>query len=89
MKLTEMWKANNFNNYPIVFPRQMAADNTVNTRACLEGRLIELGTKPLTLKTFICDATRIWNNAPSQITKAHSIGVAKGEIKKFVKTLPI
>ena len=33
----------------------------LNTRSCTSGRLIEPGFKPMTLKAFISDATRLWN----------------------------
>ena len=89
IKLTEMWKAVHFTNYPIDIPRKSTIDNAMNTRACTEGRLVESGLKPLTQRTFIYDATRLWNTAPSEITNAKSLDVAKSEIKKFVKTLPI
>ena len=39
----------------------------ITTRARTEGRLIEPGFKSKTLKTFISDATSLWNQASSKI----------------------
>jgi hypothetical protein len=41
------------------------------------------------LKTFVCDATRLWNQASTNITSSNIIGTAKKEIKVFVRTLPV
>ena len=48
-----------------------------------------LGYKNLTSKTFVSDATRLWNKAPLGIRQAKSIGIVKKEIKLFCKNLPI
>ena len=45
--------------------------------------------EPLTLNTFIGNASRIWNKAPSSIKPSNSISIAEKEIKKFCETLPI
>ena len=40
-------------------------------------------------KTFLNDATHIWNMAPETIKNCESIYRAKKAIKDFVKTLPV
>ena len=45
--------------------------------------------EPHTLKTFIGDATRIWNKAPTSIRHAKTIISAKREIKNYRISLPI
>ena len=35
------------------------------------------------------DTARLWNNAPTVIKMAHSLNLAKKEIKKYVRTLEI
>ena len=85
VKLTEMWKANNYNNYPLRVDKMKPSSNGRITRGVTDEKLIE----PLTLNTFIGNATRIWNKAPCAIKASKSISIAKKEIKKFCVTLPI
>ena len=89
IKLLEMWKATTIQDYPIEVKKTKYDENSTTTRACTNGKLIEPGKKPVTLKGFTSDATRLWNSAPSDITLCNSISSAKKAIKKFVKTLPI
>ena len=85
VKLTEMWKASNFKNYPLNVKKMEPAINGRVTRGVTEEKLIE----PATLNTFIGDATRLWNRAPGAIKDTKSISSAKKEIKKFCKSLPL
>ena len=39
--------------------------------------------------TFLNDAFKLWNAASNEIKNSKSLAIAKKEIKKFVKTLPI
>ena len=48
-----------------------------NTRACSNGRLIEIGKKTLTTKTCVCGAIRLWNSASAEI-KQQLTAVKKG-----------
>ena len=73
-----MWKAANFENYPVQ----------------IDGRLIRGVFRcnffePLTLNSFIWDTTRLWNKAPIKNGTAKTISEAKREIKSHCKTLPI
>ena len=85
IKLTEMWKSKNLDNYPlkpdIVLP---TANGTITRNATCEKFKINN-----TLNTFIGDATRLWNAAPNTVTDSKSIGLAKKNIKAFCKSLPI
>ena len=85
VKLTEMWKATNYKNYPLNIDRLQPAENGRVTRGVSEGKLSE----PTTLTTFIGNATWLWNKAPIVIKSAKSISIVKKEIKQFCKTLPI
>ena len=40
-------------------------------------------------QTFINDAAKIWNNAPSDIKECKSIYAAKKQIKIYIQSLPI
>ena len=48
-----------------------------------------MGRKPLTLKTFKSDASRLWNNCPDTIANFVTLQQAKKEFKKFVVKLPV
>ena len=62
---------------------------STSTRACTKGRLCELGKTSVVQNTCISDAKKLWNRAPAIITTCESMYIAKKEIKKFVKNLPI
>ena len=85
VKLTEMWKAVNYSNYPLNIEQLQPAENGRATRGVSDGKLSE----PATLNTFIGNATKLWNRAPTVIKNSKSISVAKKEIKAFCKTLPV
>ena len=85
IKLTEMWKASNHPTYPLQIGKRILGDEIRSTRSVTMENLNE----PKSLTTFIGDATRLWNKAPSTIRNAKSIGIVKQEIKKFCHTLPI
>ena len=89
VKLLEMWKALNVDNYPLSIKRQEIIAEGMSTRADQAGRPIEIGKTALTQKTIVSDAIYLWNRAPHNVTESKSIYQAKKEIKSFVKTLPI
>ena len=51
--------------------------------------MVETGRTNRSKTSFFGDAPRIWNKAPISITTAKSLAIAKKEIKKFCKSLPI
>ena len=85
IKLTEMWKATYLTKYPLQIGKKTCGTEIRTTRSVTLENLNE----PRTLNTFIGDATRLWNKAPSAVRTAKSIGIAKKEIKTFCKLLPI
>ena len=89
VKLLEIWKATNVDNYPLKIQQQSAHQLGVITRASQRGRPIEVGKSNLTKSTCVSDAVRIWNMAPENVTGAKSLYQAKNAIKAFVKSLPI
>ena len=89
IKLLEIWKALNVQNYPLEIRQQAVQEGVATTRATDRGRPCELGRSTGTQSTCISDAIKLWNIVPSTITESHSLYMAKKEIKKFVKTLPI
>ena len=49
----------------------------MTTRACSNGRLVEPGSKANSLKTFMCDSTKLWNKAPNAIKQCNFLSTAK------------
>ena len=89
VKLLEMWKALNKDNYPLTVNRQENNANGMSTRADSVGRPIEIGKTILTQKTSVSDAIHLWNRSPKNVTESLSLYQAKKEIRSFVKLLPI
>ena len=88
IKLMEIWKATNIEDYPLKLNKKVVEHDKKNTRACNQGRLIIPGFKPIMHKTCITDAMQIWNIAPITGTTALTLAAAKNATKYFVNTLP-
>ena len=89
VKLTEMWKASNLENYPTkLFKKEINYDYRL-TRSTIRGDIVLQGKSDLCNASFMLDASKNWNLAPQAIKNSSSISMAKKEIKKFVITLPI
>ena len=89
IKLNDMWKANNVENYPIKIEKHSAVNNSATTRATTSGKLIEKGFSNLTKSALINDATHLWNIAPALLKNSVSTYSAKKLIKDFVRQLPM
>ena len=89
VKLVEIWKAINVDNYPLKIEQQTRNDERASTRADTIGRPVEIGRTNLTQRSCISDAIRLWNIAPVTVTSSMSLAQAKAEIKKYVRRLPI
>ena len=89
IKLNEMWKSVNIPNYPIVTNVVSRVEDVAQTRAASAGQLKEAPVTYSSEKTFIHDATHIWNKAPLSIKQSKTFLSAKKAIKLFVLTLPI
>ena len=89
VKLTEMWKASNLENYPTKLSKKEINDDNRLTRSTVRGDIVLQGKSDLCNASFILDASKNWNLAPQAIKNSTSISMAKKEIKKFVITLPI
>ena len=76
-------------DYPIKIPKQATNEETTNTRAMTQGRLILSGISTIYTKTCVHDVIQFWNLAPSKIRNSTTLYKAKKLIKTFVKTLPI
>ena len=89
VKLVEIWKALNVDDYPLKIQKQCLNNQRVNTRADNKERPIEIGKTLLTQKSCVSDAIRLWNTAPESVTNSISLPQAKKAIKTYVKCLPI
>ena len=89
VKLLEMWKALNVDNYPLNIKRQENNIEGMSTRADLIGRPIEIGKSALTQKTSVSDSIHLWNRAPKNVKESKTLLQAKKEIKTYIKLLPI
>ena len=89
VKLLEIWKALKVEDYPLIVQRQSRNESRVNTRADTTEKPLNIGRSLMKQKTCVSDAIRLWNMAPENITTCTSQTLAKSEIKKFVRQLPI
>ena len=89
LKLVEVWKAMNVQDYPLKITLQTIPETGTTTRASLKGRPIEMGRTNLLKSMSTSDAIRIWNLAPASINESASIDQVKNAIKSYVRTLPI
>ena len=53
--------------YIIISANQAASDDTINTRAMIKNRPIEIGASALMSKTCISDAIKLCDNAPEEL----------------------
>ena len=67
IKLCEMWKSVHIVNYPIKTCMLQRSETSMNTRAVGSGALVEVRQSAMSQRTFLNDATHIWNLAPLEI----------------------
>ena len=89
IKLTEMWKASNMINYPIILERKITNDGHRSTRSNLRGDIVLQGKNALCHSSFLFDASKNWNKTPTAIKDCTTLYKAKKEIKKYVSSLPL
>ena len=89
VKLLEVWKALNMDNYPLSINRQQNSTEGVSTRADLTGRPVEIGKTNLAQNTRVSNAVHFWNLTPSKVTESRLLYQAKKAIREFATNLPI
>ena len=89
VKLQEIWKILNIEDYPIKIALNSANKDQMATRSMSNSTPIEQGSTALLAKTCISDAIKLWNIAPSEIKACTSLHCLKKRLKEFAKTLPI
>ena len=85
IKIQEIWKALNIQDYPIKIEKQTVKDVGTVTRACTCGRFV-IGEKScISQKTCLNDAIRIWNQLPTNVTQCLSFNQVKIQSKLCAK----
>ena len=88
IKLLEVWKALNVEDYPLVIKQQETSQTGAVTRTAENRRPVEIGKSSQSKNTCVSDAVRIWNLAPEEVKGKKSLFLAKRAIKAYVKSLP-
>ena len=91
IKLLEVWKSENIDNYPIhLEPNQPTANFSERNLRPGSIRKWNQDTKFAAAKECSSrNAAKIWNNTPIDIKTAKTISTAKTAIKNYCTTLPI
>ena len=92
IKLTEAWKANKDDNYPIKlrWTRENAeGTEQQNTSQTTQHTQREGGKTTQAEQSFARDTGKVWNQAPKEIKESKTLGAAKNLIKIYCKMLPI
>ena len=85
IKLVEMWKSRNIENYPIKPSITTPTESGISTRGATSEQF-RLNDTP---QTFIGDATRLWNQSSMELKQAKTLSAAKMIAKKIAKDFPI
>ena len=88
VKLTEMWKASNIEDYPIKITNRNNEERT-QTRGVVRGDLEITGISSSSCKSFVGSASRLWNKAPECVKVAKTLDAAKKQINLYCKMLPV
>ena len=91
MKLLEVWKGLNFENYPVYLePNQTTGNENDRALRPSSRRLWNQDARSNAARdSFSRNAAKLWNTAPSTIKSALNLYGAKKEIFKYCKSLPI
>ena len=89
IKLLEVWKSQNITSYPTKWKTRIEELKREGLKSINKPELIITGRTNIQSMTFINDAAKVWNNAPSVIKECTSMSSVKKLIKTFTKTLPI
>ena len=89
IKIQEIWKSLNIDNYPIKLEKHSESRAGTSTRACTSGKIIEHGKSSISQKTCINDAVRLWNQLPVEVTQCETFSQIKMQAKRYAQTLPL
>ena len=89
IKLTEVWKSVNVEDYPIKLIKSKESKSEREVRMGTRRQFDESAKRKVSKVSFVFDAARLWNQAPQAINNCNSLKSAKRAIKSYCKTLPI
>ena len=89
IKLLEVWKSQNIKTYPTKWSTRKETLIREGLKSTNKPELLISGKTHVQSLTFINDAARVWNNAPSNIKECKSLSSVKKQIKTFTQTLPL
>ena len=88
-KLLDMWKAIHVEGNPLQITKRTKNQDSMSTRSDNNLVLTEKSSTALGKKTFLNDATNVWNAAPNNLKHSCTISAAKKAIKLYVSMLPM
>ena len=89
IRLLEVWKGLNLENYCLNELFEKAVTNQGNTRSAGLNKLKTCFKTKIRENSFTYPSIQLWNAAPPEVTTAETETKARKAIRKFVKTLPI
>ena len=91
IKLTEVWKRINVQNYPIKLEpnkkSECTSERVLRPKSCREWN--QDARTNAEKECFSRNAAKLWNKAPWDVVNAKTLATAKAAIKSYCKTLPI
>ena len=89
IKLLEVQKSQNIASYPTQWINRKDVIIRDGLKSSNKPEVVINGKSNIQSQTFINDAAKVWNNAPSVIKECTTLSSVKKQIKIFVCTLPI
>ena len=89
IKLVEMWKSQNDKNYPIQWTKRSDEQKREGLKTSNKPEIVIKGKSNIQSQTFVNDAAKLWNHAPSALKTCKTLGSAKKQIKLFIQSLPL
>jgi hypothetical protein len=89
IKLIEMWKLDYVTQYPIKMEVEPGQKGGRSTRSGQDIRYREQIRTKTGRQSFFGDAPKLWNKAPTCIKMAKTLYMAKKEIRRYCKSLPV
>ena len=89
VRLIEVWKSLNQENYCLQSLFERIHSNRPNTRASMKIRLKSGFKSRLRENSFHYPSVRLWNSAPIAVTNATTESQARNAIRAYVESLPI
>ena len=89
VRLIEVWKSLNLENYSLKMLFEKINNNHHNTRASTKIRLKSGLKSRLRDNSFHYPSVKLWNSAPSTVCNAQTESQARAAIRAFVISLPV